>query len=338
MYGFTNRPYIFLYRTTTDSQDIRNQTMTRVLQQGILVISILVLSLALTGLPAAAALPDYSVAYTVTVAEDGSALWRVEYRTLLPSGTDVTDFEAYTLDLPNIYLPQFRELMERSAAQAAVMTGRNMEITGVTGDAVIQESPTGRYGVVVYTARWNGFTQGGTTMTIGDAFAGGLYLENGNTLVIRYPATYTVTRVTPEPDDSRSGLVWYGQRSFGAGEPRVVLEQQAFPLIAVAAGLVLIIVIAGVVVVFLRRRRRNTETIPGEPPAPEFLTETEILSLEDRIVQLLRSHDGEMFQSEIVRMTGLPRSTVSTVLNDLHVRGTILKVKKGRENLIRLTR
>ena len=175
-------------------------------------------------------------------------------------------------------------------------------------------------------------------MTIGDAFAGGLYLENGNTLVIRYPATYTVTRVTPEPDDSRSGLVWYGQRSFGAGEPRVVLEQQAFPLIAAAAGLVLIIAIAGAAVVFLRRRRRNTETITGEPPAPEFLTETEILSLEDRIVQLLRSHDGEMFQSEIVRMTGLPRSTVSTVLNDLHVRGTILKVKKGRENLIRLTR
>lgn len=337
MYGFGNRPYIFLYRTTTVSQDIRNQTMTRVLQQGILVISILVLSLALTGLPAAAALPDYSVAYTVTVADDGSALWRVEYRTLLRSGTDVTDFEAYTLDLPNIYLPQFRELMERSAAQAAVMTGRHMEITGVTGDAVIQESPTGRYGVVVYTARWNGFTQGGTTMTIGDAFAGGLYLENGNTLVIRYPATYTVTRVTPEPDDSRSGLVWYGQRSFGAGEPRVVLEQQAFPLIAVAASLVLIIVIAGAAFVFLRRRRRNTETIPGEPPAPGFLTETEILSLEDRIVQLLRSHDGEMFQSEIVRMTGLPRSTVSTVLNDLHVRGTILKVKKGRENLIRLS-
>ena len=336
MYWVCNRPYIFLYPTTTVSQDIRNQTMTRVLPQGILVISILVLSLALTGLPAAAALPDYSVAYTVTVADDGSALWRVEYRTLLLSGTDVTDFEAYTIDLQNVYLPQFRELMERSAAQAAVMTGRHMTITGVTGDAVIQESPTGRYGVVVYTARWNGFTPPGTTMTIGDAFAGGLYLENDNTLIIRYPATYTVTRVTPEPDDSRSGLVWYGQRSFGAGEPRVVLEQQAFPLFAAAAGLVLIIVIAGAAVMFLRRRRHNHETIPDEPPAPESLTETEILNIEDRIVQLLRSHDGEMFQSEIVRMTGLPRSSVSTVLNNLHSRGVIVKVKKGRENLIRI--
>jgi len=310
--------------------------MTRVLQQGIGVILILLLSLALTGIPAAAALPDYSIAYTVTVADDGSALWRVEYRTLLPSGTDVTDFEAYTLDIPAVYLPQFRELMERSAAQAAVMTGRHMEITGVTGDAVIQESPTGRYGVVVYTARWDGFTQTGTTMIIGDAFAGGLYLENDNTLIIRYPETYTVTQVEPAPDDSRNGLVWYGQRSFGAGEPRVVLEQQAFPLLAAAAGLGFIIVIAVAAFVFLRRRWRNTETIPEEPPAPALLTETEILSLEDRIVQLLRAHDGEMFQSEIVKMTGLPRSTVSTVLNNLHERGTVIKVKKGRENLIRL--
>lgn len=310
--------------------------MTRVLQQGILVISILVLSLALTGIPAAAALPDYSVAYTVTIADDGAALWRVEYRTLLSTNTDVTDFEAYTLDLPNVYLPQFRELMERSAAQAEVMTGRHMAISGVTGDAVIQESPTGRYGVVVYTARWSGFTRGGTTITIGDAFAGGLYLEKDNTLAIRYPETYEVTQVTPEPDDSRSGLAWYGQRSFGAGEPRVVLEQQAFPLLAAAAGLVLIIVIAGAAVVFLRRRKQNNENIPEETAAPTLLTETEILSIEDRIVQLLRSHDGEMFQSEIVRVTGLPRSTVSTVLNNLHERGTIIKVKKGRENLIRL--
>jgi uncharacterized membrane protein len=61
------------------------------------------------------------------------------------------------------------------------------------------------------------------------------------------------------------------------------------------------------------------------------------MSLEDRIVQLLRSQGGELFQSDIVRMIGLPKSTVSTVLNDLHTRDIIIKVKKGRENLIRLS-
>ncbi len=159
-----------------------------------LVIIVLLLPITLTGVAAAATTPDYSITYTITVADDGAALWRVEYRTLLLSDTDTTDFAAYARDLPTIYLPQFRVLMERSAAQAAVATGRNMQISGVTGDAVTQESPTGRYGVVVYTARWEGFARPGATMTIGDAFGGGLYLEKDNSLVILYPEGYTVTQ------------------------------------------------------------------------------------------------------------------------------------------------
>ena len=309
--------------------------MRQILWQRIFLIVALLLPIAVTGMAAAAATPDYSITYTVTVADDGSALWRVEYRTLLLSDTDDTNFKAYTRDLPGVYLPQFRELMERSAAQAAVASGRNMQITGVTGDAVMQESPTGRYGIVVYTARWDGFARPGTTVTIGDAFAGGLYLEKDNLLVIRYPGGYRVARAEPEPDDSRDGLVWYGQRSFGAGEPRVVLEQPAFPLLLVAAGLVLVTVIA--FAGFALLRRKNSGNTPDELPATISLTETELMSIEDRIVQLLRSHNGELFQSDIVRLIGLPKSTISTVLNNLHARGMIIKVKRGRENLIRLS-
>ena len=60
------------------------------------------------------------------------------------------------------------------------------------------------------------------------------------------------------------------------------------------------------------------------------------VSLEERIVQLLRANGGEQFQSEIVKVLGMPKSTVSSTLNDLHRRGLIQKIKKGRENLIRL--
>lgn len=310
--------------------------MKRVLRQVILmIIVVLLLTIALTGM--AAAEPDYSIAYTVTVADDGSALWRVEYRTLLLSDSDVSDFQAYARDLPTVYLPQFQQLMERSATQAAVATGRNMQISSVTGDTVTQESPTGRYGVVVYTARWEGFARPGATITLGDAFGSGLYLEKDNSLIIRYPDGYSVVRAEPVPDDSRDGLVWYGQRSFGAGEPRVVLEQQAFPLLPVTAGLVLVIVIAFAGFVFYRKYMKNSGNTLNEATALSPLTDSELMSLEDRIVQLLRSHGGELFQSEIVRMIGLPKSTVSTVLNDLHARDKIIKVKKGRENLIRLS-
>jgi uncharacterized membrane protein len=51
---------------------------------------------------------------------------------------------------------------------------------------------------------------------------------------------------------------------------------------------------------------------------------------------MLLTSGGEMYQSDIVKNLGLPKSTVSTALNDLHAKKIILKVKKGRENLIRL--
>ncbi len=306
--------------------------MRRVVQTAIPVLLLLLLSAPLTGTAAAADIPDYAIAYTVTVADDGSALWHVEYRTLLLTGADVADFDVYTDALPEVYLPEFRALMERSAAQAAAATGRHMEIRDVTGNAVIQESPTGRYGVVVYTALWDGFAEGGATMAIGDAFTGGLYLEKGNMLVIRVPDTYTVAQALPAPDTTRDGLVWSGPRSFGAGEPRVVLEPQAFPLSFAATGLALLVVIGITGAVFFRRRKHASI----QSPDPSLPAEAGPVTLEDRIVHLLRSQGGELFQSDIVRMTSLPRSTVSTVLNDIHARGMIVKVKKGRENLIRL--
>ena len=66
------------------------------------------------------------------------------------------------------------------------------------------------------------------------------------------------------------------------------------------------------------------------------LSEADRVSLEERIVQLIRANGGEQFQSEIVKVLGMPKSTVSSTLNDLHRRGLIQKIKKGRENLIRL--
>lgn len=279
--------------------------------------------------------PDYSITYTITIGDDGSALWRVEYRTLLSNDEAASEFNAYVNDLPALYLPRFQSLMETSASQAAASTGRHMAISGVTGTGTIQTSPTGKFGVVIYTLRWDGFARPGPTMTVGDAFAGGLYLAKDNTLIVQYPDGYTVRSVAPAPDTENGGLTWYGLRSFGAGEPRIVLEETAFPLIPVAAGLVLAVLLAFVGFFFWHRKKHAGGDDAPDPARPP-LSETEILNLEERIRQLLASHGNEMFQSEIVKNLGMPKSTVSSALNDLHARGVIVKVKKGRENLIRL--
>ena len=283
---------------------------------------------------AAPVAPDSSITYTITLKEDGTADWHVEYRTLLAADEDVRAIDSYTKNVSFTYLPQFQDLMQRSAAQAAAATSRPMEITDFAGDTVIQTTPTGRYGVVYYSFSWKNFAKTGTNLAIGDAFAGGMYLAKDNTLVIRYPSGYTVRVAEPVPDQVRDGLIWYGQRSFGAGEPRLVVEKPGFPWLPVLIGGVLIlIVIAGLYGVMVKRR-------PSEPDEPEVaavpLSEADLISLEDRIIQLLKTSGGEQYQSEIVKNLGLPKSTVSATLNDLHKRGIIQKVKRGRENLIRL--
>jgi ribosomal protein S25 len=290
--------------------------------------------------------PDSSITYSITVGEDGTGIWHVEYRTLLASDDDQQAFDGYAKNLSSLFLPQFRDLMQRSASQASVATSRKMEITDFSGDAVIQTSPSGKYGVVFYSFNWKGFAKPGNQLTIGDAFAGGMYLAKDHTLIIRYPAGYTVSLAEPAPDQVRDGLIWYGQRSFGAGEPRLVFERSGFPFVPVLFGSALVIImIAGLFFVLRKRRLENTnESVETdkhvETDEPDSATVTmsdaEMLSLEEKIVQLLKTSNGEQYQSEIVKNLGLPKSTVSATLNDLHKRGVIQKVKKGRENLIRL--
>jgi uncharacterized membrane protein len=278
--------------------------------------------------------PDFTTTYTITIEKDGTAVWYVEYRALLATEEDVNAFENYSRDLDSVYLPQFEDLMQNSAAQAEAATSRHMVIDDFSGDAVIQTSPTGRYGVVFFSFSWTNFAGQKNGLVVGDAFAGGLYLSKDAALVIRYPSGYTVTDAEPAPDEVRDGLIWYGLRPFGPGEPRLVLEPPAFPLLplVIVCG-ILIIATAGLLVYFRKKRRM---AVP-EQQLEEVLSDADMASLEERIVQLLTAHGGELFQSDIVRNLGLPKSTVSSALNELHSRGAIQKVKRGRENLIRLT-
>jgi len=291
---------------------------------------------------AAAPVPSYTTTYTITVKEDGSALWQIEYRTLLASNDDLLAFDNYTRDLPSVYLPQVRDLMQHSAVQASVAASRPMAISNVTGNAVVQSSPTGRYGIVIYSFSWSGFAKPDGSLAIGDAFSGGMYLAKDNTLVIRYPNGWTVSQAEPAPDKQRDDLVWYGLRSFSPGEPRVVLEKPVFSLVPLIAGIIVIAVFAGFILYRATKRRTGQDISKdpdeladvGEPAVP--LSEAEEAGLEERIMHLLEAGGGEQYQSEIVKTLGLPKSTVSSALNNLHRKGFIQKVKKGRENLIRL--
>lgn len=270
---------------------------------------------------------DYKITYTINIKDDGTAIWNVEYRTLLVTNDDINSFENYTKQLKSVFLPGFKELMQKSASEAAAATSRSMVAEDFTGDAAVQSTPTGKYGVVHYSFRWTNFARNDPDINIGDVFVGGLYLSKDNTLIIQYPPGFKIEEVIPPPDQTREGLIWYGLRSFGAGEPRIILSKPSSPWIPLAVVTFIIIALGA----FIYMRKRGTpEEIAGN------ITETEMIDLEERIIRLLKENGGSLYQSEIGRQLNLPKSTASSALNELNSKNLILKIKKGRENLIRL--
>ncbi len=283
------------------------------------------------------AAPDnYKVIYTIDVKENGSAIWNVEYRTLLSTQDELYSFENYSSQLNSKYLVEFKELMERSAQEASNGTSRKMDATDFKGEATIQSTPTGKFGVVHYIFTWNNFARIDENISVGDAFVGGLYLSNDNTLIIQYPQDYTVQQVIPQPDKSGDELVWYGLRSFAKGEPRVILDKPSFSWITAVAAVIILLLIA--IGIFLLTRKKEVEKNSDQ----EFLEsnieipEIEMMDLEERILKLLKENGGALYQSDIGKQLNLPKSTVSSALNQLHDKNLIRKIKKGRENLIRM--
>lgn len=283
------------------------------------------------------AAPDnYKVTYKIIVKENGSAQWNVEYRTLLSTPDDLQSFDNYSSQLNSKYLIEFMELMERSAQEASNGTGRSMAARDFKGEAVVQSTPTGKYGVVNYSFTWTNFAGTDQKINIGDAFVGGLYLSNDNTLIIRYPDGYTVEQIFPQPDASRDELIWYGLRSFAKGEPHIVLVRPSFSWTMAGISVITLLLIAAGLYRIRHTKEPEQLEIPGGSEPIVEISETEMIGLEDRIVNLLKEKGGSLYQSDIGKHLDLPKSTISSALNQLHERKLIHKIKKGRENLIRL--
>ncbi len=79
----------------------------------------------------------------------------------------------------------------------------------------------------------------------------------------------------------------------------------------------------------------DTEIAPNTGDlTPEYLRE--ILSDEEMIEKYLFKIGGQAYQSEIVKESGLSKSKISIVLAKMKEEGRILKIRKGKENIIRL--
>lgn len=292
--------------------------------------------------------PD-DVVITVELRGDGSARWTIEHRYRLSDNETETAFESLRSDIerdPTPFVERFGERMETTVAEASSATGREMAVEDVTVSAERRNLPQS-YGVVRYRFDWRGFAEiDGSTITAGDAL-GGFFLDEETRLLMTWPEDYDLESVTPPPDERRTGsVVWRGPTDFGPDEPRLVVvpggadvspivDGDGYPITTVAV--VLALLIAGGVLFILRRRRggRGPSTAEergsggGASPVP-----SELLSNEERVLQLLEDRGGRIKQKHVTREFDWSDANTSQVVGKLREDGRIETFRIGRENVI----
>ncbi len=129
-----------------------------------------------------------SVRLIVSVEENGSATWTVQYWTRLDDENTTAAFESLQRDIeatPSNFSDRFASRMRSTVRASENATGREMAATGFGVTAETRTPPD--YGVIVYTFRWDGFAAvDGDTVRVGDAIEG-LFLDDRTRLVIEWP-------------------------------------------------------------------------------------------------------------------------------------------------------
>lgn len=286
---------------------------------------IIVLAMALT-------LPSYTV-YHLTILPDGSAYWVIEHRFPLSTPDEIEIFKKMTTHTENL-TSDYSARIGAIVSNASRTLGRSMSIEGFSVGVETIETVSGKMGLIRIEFTWRGFakTAPSGAIELGDVFIGGFYLSEGETLRIKFPAGFEVAEARPAPADRGADYVeWRGRMIFTDGEPRLVLRHVAAQPQASAlqwGGQTLLYVAGGAAasisaayVAYRLRGRRG----PGESEL-------------DTVIRIIKKHGGVVYQSQIVRESGLSKSTVSTILKMLESEGRVTRVRQGRENLVRLTR
>lgn len=299
-----------------------------------------------------------TISLRVSVAADGSAAWRVAYRVELDDANTTEAFESLQSDIeadPAPYTERFASRMRRTMWSAENATGREMAITNVSVTARQEALPQATYGVVVYRLQWSGFAEvDDERIRIGDAIDR-FFLDERTSLTITWPDRYQ--RIAVEPSATavdNTSVTWHGRYNFGDGQPRVTVEPAptssvtptdspatpaggGLPLVPIA--IVAILLGAGLSVWFVFRQGDGPPGTP-EQSAPDGDEAAgpppELLSNEERVLQLLEDRGGRMKQQAVADALDWTDAKTSQVVGELRDEEEIEVFRLGRENVLTL--
>lgn len=311
----------------------------------------------------------------IQIQASGNATWSVAVRTRLETEAEVEQYRAFQERFRNNtsrYLDTFRGRIGPVVADAERVTGREMRGTNFSASTHVQEVPR-RWGVITYQFRWTNFAAKPTetTLSVGDVFQGGYYLDENDIFAVSGPDGYTLQTASPAPDERGSRMVrWFGPRDFGDERPRAVFRTDesngesngttsstsgsdgtttAEP--AADSGRTPVALIGGVVLVTLGlgaaavwRTRSSADELPPEDDAsgasttgPTPDSTASVKTDAEQVETLLRERGGRMKQAEMADALDWSASKTSRVLSDLEDDGVVERVRLGRENVVDLS-
>ena len=284
---------------------------------------------------------------TIDVNENGNAVWTMEEYLPLANQDEIYEWEEYiqsgeSIEQYQYDIEEFRGRIEWLIILAELSSDRSMNAENFNLSHDTLNTLSGTFGIVRFSFEWINFSRTESDkFFIGDVFSEGMILSYDNVLIINIPMGYEVESVSPDFDE-RDGnrLIWDGTlaRSFDKGEPALVLSREKTDtgIWVWVLALVMVILAAGASVLLFKRKKSFISSTKNDVDPILSPTATEVLEDEEMIEQILIRSGGQMYQSEIVKLSGLSKSKISIVLSEMKEDGKIIKIKKGKGNIIRL--
>lgn len=292
---------------------------------------------------------------TVSVTEEGDAVWTIEYRVRLENESQVEDFKSFQEQFNSSQkASQMQDRMGAVVAEASNATNREMQILGVTANTSIENVPV-QYGVVKYTIEWENFAKvEGDTIMMGDVFPDGLYLSDGYLFKVEAPNGYDIQSASPEPrSQNADSVTWVGPSQFGSDSPSVSFapegatqtqttpsdrsDDDEFPVLPLVGGLLALLVVGTLAYNKFVAGDDDDGGNPGNSSGSTVTSNEDLSTPEERVIQLLKDNEGRIKQKTVTEHFGWSDSRTSQVLSSMEEEGKIERLRIGRENVVELT-
>lgn len=292
---------------------------------------IIMVSFALSIIPYRTVYSEGQIDYTIQINSNGSANWII---------IQVVDINA-SLDTWEEFQNRVASLVEAAKNKTAREMTAEVESMSFT--------PSGSYVLVEYKFIWENFSKTeNEKIIIGDVFQVEnffLQLYGDGEVYIKYPSEYIVETVSPQPyerDDSHQTLRWVGTNDLTNEPPIIILKEKTstpgfleflqqnsiliVSLVAIASG-------SSIGFYTFKRHKKREKEMAKRPELPSPLR---IESDEEKIVKLLKSSGGSLYQFRIVDECKFSKAKVSQLLAALEDKGIVSRYKKGRAKIVSL--